>query len=364
METFYATPANRISAPGNVLTGVTVLNPLTDPRWAKFVQSHPAASAFHSAGWLEALRRTYGYPSVAYALESDGQLMAGLVCCWVRSWLTGTRLVSVPFADHSEPLVNSSDEFNVLMQAAIEDARRKGAKFVEVRPLSLDCGSSGLACSESYCFHALDITASTDRIFLAFHKDCVQRKIRRAERDNLRYECGTTPELIDKFYGLMLLTRRRHRLPPQPLMWFRNLVDCLPGSARIHLASTKCGQPVASLFTLQYGNSLVYKYGCSDEQLTATGGTALLFWRAIEQAKASGLAQLDLGRSDHDNPGLIAFKDRLGATRTTLSYWRSSARVTSSVRQLPGLKLAKTAFARMPDWMLTACGTLLYRHSG
>jgi lipid II:glycine glycyltransferase (peptidoglycan interpeptide bridge formation enzyme) len=359
-----ATPTSLMSNPGNAPRTVVLLNPLTDVRWTKFVQSHPAASVFHSPGWLDALRRTYGYSCVTYALESSGELVGGLVCCWVRSWLTGTRLVSVPFADHCEPLVNSNDEFDMLMQAAKQDACRNGANFVEVRPLSLQGANLGLVRSESFCFHMLDLTVPSDRIFAGFHKDCVQRKVRRAERENLQYECGATSELIEKFYRLMLMTRRRQQLPPQPLAWFRNLVDCMPGSVSIHLASTKNGQTVASIFTLRNRDTMVYKYGCSDVRFNAMGATQLLFWRAIQDGKSSGVCRLDLGRSDLDNHGLVAFKDRLGATRTELHYWRSGGRVGNSVRQMPGLALAKSIFTHMPDRVLTACGTLLYKHSG
>ena len=45
-------------------------------------------------------------------------------------------------------------------------------------------------------------------------------------------------------------------------------------------------------------------------------------WKAIQEAKNDQLDEFDMGRSDCDNPGLIAFKDRWGAARSTLSYLR------------------------------------------
>jgi len=44
---------------------VHVLDPLTDPRWPEFIERHPAASVFHSRGWLRALQMTYGYEPLA-----------------------------------------------------------------------------------------------------------------------------------------------------------------------------------------------------------------------------------------------------------------------------------------------------------
>ena len=82
----------------------------------------------------------------------------------------------------------------------------------------------------------------------------------------------------------------------------------------IHLAS-KGDTPVASLFCLDHGETVVYKYGCSDERFSNLGGTPLLFWKVIQGEKSRGLRWLDLGRSELDNEGLITFKDRLGATK-------------------------------------------------
>ena len=52
----------------------------------------------------------------------------------------------------------------------------------------------------TYHFHCLDLRPSAERLFQNFHKDCVQRKIRRAERENVKYEDGASEDLLQKFY--------------------------------------------------------------------------------------------------------------------------------------------------------------------
>src|SRR5207247_11186550 len=103
-----------------------------------------------------------------------------------------------------------------------------------------------------------------------FGKDSVQRKIRRAEREGLTYEGGRSESLLQKLYGLLVMTRRRHYLPPQPLDWFRNLVDCLGEDACIRIAS-KGSQPVAGILTLSNGKRLVYKTGDADASVNIPG---------------------------------------------------------------------------------------------
>ena len=92
----------------------------------------------------------------------------------------------------------------------------------------------------------------------------------------------------------------------------------------VHVAR-RAGEAVAAMITLRFARTLVYKYGGSDARHHPVGSMPFLFWRVIEQAHRDGLETLDLGRSNFDQPGLIAFKEHLGATRTTLTYHRLPA---------------------------------------
>ena len=66
--------------------------------------------------------------------------------------------------------------------------------------------------------------------------------------------------------------------------------------------------PVAAILTLSFKDTVTYKYGCSDERFNRLGGTPFLFWKTIQEAKAEGMSQLDLGRSDLHNEGSMASK--------------------------------------------------------
>lgn len=341
------------------------LNPLQDPRWQNFVDRHPHGSLFHSTQWLEALRRTYGYEPVVYTTTAPAnELSNGIVFCRVRSWLSGNRLVSLPFSDHCEPLANP-EEMTELIQSLRASRHITRWKYIELRPLRPDAAAQtrDLTMTESYSLQMLDLGASLDTLFRNFHKSCIQRKIQRAQRENLAYEEGRSDTLLNKFYDLLLLTRRRHGLPPQPLMWFRNAIACLGDRVLIRIAS-KHGQAVASIITMQYKDTLVYKYGCSDSSFNNLGGNSLLFWRAIQDAKRNGLLKFDLGRSEADNRGLITFKENWGAISTPLEYYRLPARQPYHLRSGWRSRVAKGVFSVMPDTLFAATGKLLYRHIG
>jgi hypothetical protein len=344
---------------------LNIIDPLTDPRWEDLVARHPSASAFHRRGWLEALKQTYGYrPFVLTSASAGEALTDGIAACRVTSWLTGTRMVSLPFADHCEPLVGDSGDRQLLSDRLVEECTRQHCKYLEFRPLlaTTNLGNQ-FQPGESFYFHELDLAPSIEQLFKGLHKDSIQRKIRRAEKEQLTYEVGRTEEFIEAFYNLLLITRRRHHLPPQPKNWFRNLAKSMGDAMHIRVAR-KNGAPVATLLTLRHRSNVIYKYGCSDGAFHQLGGMPFLFWKLIEESKASGAECIDFGRSEIDNEGLVAFKDKFGTTKKTLTYFRYPRTEKQNASSWGDSGFARRVFSVLPDGVLSAAGKVLYRHIG
>jgi len=339
------------------------IDPLRDPRWAEFVQRHPRASVFHTPGWLNALQRTYGYEPVAYTTSTPrSELTNGLVACRVRSSLTGKRIVSLPFSDHCEPLVDRAEERESLLEFLEREAEAEGWRYVELRSVSpLEDHHVGFRAHRVFYGHRIALHRPASELFCGLSKTRCQQMIRRAERMQLSYEEGRSAALVNTFYDLFRRTRRRHALPPQPITWFETVADCLGEKAKVRVVA-KDGVPVASLFTLAHTTSMVEKYSCSDERFHNLGGVALLLWKTIQEAKDTGLAEFDLGRSDPDAHGLISFKEGWGAIRNTLTYYRCPPGRSLSRTDGWPMRIARGMSRRLPDSVLAAAGKLLYRH--
>ncbi len=343
------------------------IDPLRDDRWTDLVQRDTRAAVFHSRPWLRALFQTYNYrPLVLTTSSAHEPLQNGAVFCEVKSWITGRRLVSLPFSDHCNLLADSDAQSEIL--AHVHERVSLGeSKYAEIRPMvstELALDASNVQPSEQFYFHKLSLEPSPEILFRNLHKDCVQRKVRRAEREALSYESGRSELLLTYFYQLLLRTRRRHKLPPQPLEWFRNLVACMGDNLTLRVA-LRNATPVAALLTLSFRDTVTYKYGSSDERFNAFGGMPFLFWKTIEEAREQGFASLDLGRSDLHNEGLATFKDRLGATRSQLTYFRCGSHKPASNARLEWVtQIASQVFAHLPNAALAASGKLLYKHIG
>jgi Acetyltransferase (GNAT) domain len=350
------------------MTELYQIDPVGDPRWSEFLEKHPCASVFHTPGWLEALRRTYGYEPIAYTSSPyGGEIRNGLVFCRIDSWLTGRRLVSLPFSDHCDPLFDSTDELDTFVGDLRTEVKTQGLKYVEIRPIN---GSfyrsgelSGFRPASRYQLHVIDLRPELRQIRQGFHKDSVQRRIQRAESAGLSEISGRSEALLKDFYRLIVLTRARHDLPPQPYEWFRNLIECLSDSLEIRLAY-KGTIPVAAILTLRFRDVALYKYGCSDTKYKNLGATPLLLWRAIEHAKSTGAREFSLGRSDYDNAGLITFKNHWTQHATSLVYWRDPGPANLKSSDDWRVRMAKRVFAAMPKQALPVAGRLIYRHIG
>jgi len=348
-------------------TAVHEIQPLRDPRWASLVQRHPRSSVFHTVPWLEALHRTYGYQPVAYTTSPPGvALEDGLVLCCATSWITGRRLISLPFSDHCEPLLNNASDDQLFLSALEQRLHREKLRYVEIRSQQPLEGTTPLRRSTlSYCVHHIDLRPNLNTLFGNCQKSCVQRKIRRAEREGLICETGQSDELLEAFWDLLLTTRRRHRIPPQPKSWFRNLLNCFGDALQIRVA-VKNRRPVAAILTLRHKDTLVYKYGCSDAHFNNLGGTQLLFWRSIQAGKSGGLRSFELGRTDWESAGLLRFKDRWGSVRSTLTYSQfSDAPLSDSFRAIGMewmMRIGKRAVPALPSCLLRIAGSALYKH--
>jgi Acetyltransferase (GNAT) domain len=346
-----------------LLTGLHRLDPCRDARWNRFLERHPDASVFHTPEWLGVLRSTYGYEPVVYTTSPPGvELNDGQPFCYINSWLTGRRLVSLPFSDHAGLLAKDPAELREILPSLRSQLQDMRCQYAEIRPVRCLVQQTTFVRSCFYYWHRLSLDADLEVLFRRFHHSCVQRRIRRARREDLEYSVGRSEVLLQQFYRLLLMSHRRHRVPPQPISWFRNLLRGLGEMVNVRVAS-KGGRPIAAVMTLSYKKSLIYKYGGSDARHHNLGGMPFLFWQMIQEAKDDGYAELDLGRSDIDNFGLIKFKEHWGARREVLVYWRCPAATLSTARRWES-KAVKKVLSVIPAAILPTAGRLLYRHVG
>lgn len=276
-------------------------------------------------------------------------------------------MVSLPFSDHCEPLIDSPEELGFFLDCLQAEMEHQEWKYLEVRPVDGSFNPNeregSFRATEQYYLHGLSLRSEIGDIFQSFHKDSVQRSICGAERAGLVCERGSSDRLLKDFYRLRLLTRSRYQLPPQPYAWFRNLVDSMDRSLEIRVAYQE-HLPIAAILTLRFRDTIYYKYGCADPKFQNLGAIAFLLWGAIRDSKTAGAEKFDLGRSQVDDNGLITFKDHWAGGHTEMVYWRYPGQAPRATNGSWKRKAVKHLFVHMPHRFLALTGKLVYRHLG
>ncbi len=342
------------------------LDPLTDARWQELVRSHPKVSIFHTVGWLRAIEETFAYSPIVLTTSRPGApLDNGVALCRINSWLTGRRLVSLPFSDHCEPLVHDEGHLTEIVSFLEARAREGHYKYVELRPADVVIGARpAWQISQAFYLHRLNLgKQNPSGLYLSFHKGCVRRRISRAIKESIEIRRGRSSDILNDFYGLVIKTRRRQGLLPQPNAWFAAILNHLAHNSEIYCAY-KEGRPIAAILALRFRKTLYYKYGASDAHFHRIGAMPYLLWMAIQDAIESGLDELDMGRTDYANASLATFKDRWNTSRFPLSYWRTPASAPSPLATKLPTRITTRAFAYLPATGLRVLGDFCYRHAG
>ena len=338
------------------LVGQPTVLEATDAEWLTFAKRHPQATAFHHPAWTSVLADAYGFEPGVFALRSiEGDVVAGLPFVRVRSRLTGSRLVALPFTDHSPALC--APGWDIAMGEAIRSwAKEEGPLEVHAR-LPLEDGhwvSAGVR-------HVMPL-GDRETVWKRLSKTPVGRALRKAERSELIPHIERDLPAMRAFFRLHCLTRRRQGVPVQPWRFFEQLHRHVlsEGLGMIVLARYR-GTPVAASLFLATNLTLIYKYGASDPAYLPLRPNNLVMWHAIEWGCEHGCATIDFGRSDIENSGLRQYKSSWGAQETshhhTVLPHRPRRREPSFA-----IKAAGVVLRRSPVIAARAVGELLYGH--
>ncbi|MBA2643491.1 MAG: GNAT family N-acetyltransferase [Actinobacteria bacterium] len=330
-----------------------------DPGWSAFVESRPAATPFHNPGWAGLLADCYGFRTFAFVLAGSDGIEAGVPVAEVRSLSRKKKWVALPFTDALAPL--GPPELIGDLTASLDDARREARiGSVEVRAPT----PNGSASVRGFT-HVLRLRPDSEALLETFSKSQVRRNIARAAREGVTVrEAEHEDDLLETFYALHLLTRSRQGVPIQPRRFFSLLWERIIARGLGTVLIAEVGRHVAAAAVfLTWGQTVVYKFGASDPEVLWARPNHAIFWEAIRRACASGMVELDFGRTDPGNDGLRAFKAGWGTDERPLVYTTfGDARTVHGSRALESVLSA--TIRHSPRWVCRAVGETLYRYAG
>ncbi|MBE3144910.1 MAG: GNAT family N-acetyltransferase [Planctomycetes bacterium] len=338
-----------------------LLNPIDYPDWDGLLLRSNNQSFFHTAGWAIVLEKTYRFKPLYFALDKGDQLVLLMPMMEIVSPLTGRRGVSLPFTDYCTPFSPDRSLLPWVMQSALEFAETRKWRYIEWRAGEYFMETT--SPYEAFYTHDIDLAKSEPGLFSALSDSC-RRNIKKSIKEGVSIKAERSFGSIKSFYHLNCITRKRHGLPPQPFEFFKNIHEYVISKGNgIVVSAHYEGNLIAASIYFHFGSKAIFKYGSSDIGYQRLRPNNLVMWETIRWFKNHGFASMNLGRTEHDNPGLLQYKRSWGAKESALNYYRYDISKKEYVARHSDVnKLYKWLFTRTPVSILRAIGKLSYRH--
>jgi CelD/BcsL family acetyltransferase involved in cellulose biosynthesis len=317
---------------------------------------HRFASLFSSPPWIEALACTYGFEIRAV---SDGA-GAFLLFAHVHD-LRGERILSLPFSDYCDPLVEDLATWEALVAPLL--ARGAPVRLRCLRnPIPLQ--DPRFAPVKRAMWHGVDLARDEAELWAGLGGSARQN-VRRALRHGVVVREGRALEDVRLFHRLHARLRKaKYRMLAQPAAFFDQLLELFGPEGLTVLIAEVAGEPVAALLLLQWQDTLYYKFNASTDQHLRPND--LLMWEAMRLGRRQGATLLDLGISDLDQPGLLRYKSKFATEAKEVVFLQSmpEARpdpVHDQASQMLGRLTRLLTEPLVPDEITEAGGAELYR---
>ncbi|WP_337996678.1 GNAT family N-acetyltransferase [Oleispirillum naphthae] len=298
--------------------------------------------AFENDGLLPANRRWLAACLRAYGLSAALWRQDGAVTPFLK---VGRAWVCLPFTHYAE--VDAAGA-----SAAADGLRRcRPDAPVELRTAE---PPPDAAAEAEYDRFVLDCSADAWANLSSRHRG----KIRKAERDGLRFSVG--PSELDDFYRLYARAMRDLGTPPHARRFFAELAEALGEGMTV--ATVRAGGTVvaAAAATVRAGE-MVNEWAAQAAAHDAPYPMDFLYWRLYELAGERGLHGLDLGRALRGG-SLHRYKNTWHARVSPLYYRRVGFSGTSrESREGQGARMVSAIWKRLPVSLSNRLGGLVRR---
>ncbi len=354
------------------MSRIVLIEPENDTRWDQFIEQHPNGRIYHSSGWKKVLEKCFGHMKGFYPalIDETGLIRAALPVFAVRSRIMGNRLVSIPFATTCDPLVETAEQLEALLQKVFDLASAIDIKKLQIK--TLNCG---LLCSDDrfwkhdfYKHHFILLDKEPEKLARSFHRTNVRQRIKRALNSNILVKQAEDESEMADFFRLHAITRKKVGLPPQPYSLFKCLWDTFSPSGRIVLLlARKNNETLAGLILFRFRDRVSAEFLAWDDQFVNLSPNHKLFWDAIQDSYNEGYKVFDFGRTAVSSKSLMTFKSRWGTTVVDLPqyfYPRKAYEGYLDRENTLAFWLINKAVTNLPENVCKVIGSFLYQHLG
>jgi CelD/BcsL family acetyltransferase involved in cellulose biosynthesis len=341
---------------------VIPVDPRRDARW-RALSSGPHGSLFTSPPWISAVCATYGFtPNARLALDDRGEQMGGFA--WVPvTDVRGHRLRSFPFSDWTDPIAPDETTWYALVDGLLGPDTHLSLRCHRADPPRHD---PLLQAVGEVAWHSTRLDTSVPELHRRISPQA-RHNIRKAEQAGVRIEAHTDIDGIRDFHRMHVsLRKRKYRMLAQPLDFFERIWEQFShDDAVVTLLARIDGDLIAGAVFLAWNNVLYFKFGSSVPEYLQLRPNDAIYWAGIRYAAQHGMAMVDWGVSDLDQPGLLRFKRKFASDEQRIVSLSSVG--TPSAGQADGDRVLAEITRlfvdkSVPDEITEKAGALLYRY--
>ena len=253
--------------------------------------------------------KVFNYKPVYYKILSEESVIGYLLGCEI-----GKKFVSIPHFSYGGPVYTSNKKTNMPIVIRIANYEIRGFE------------KHNKYYSDEKVSSFLHLQLSPEDQLKKF-KYNIRRQIRIAS-DNLEIRVGKI-NLLDDFFWVYAKNMQRLGSPPQPKLFFRELLSKYAFGESLVFCAYFNGKCVGGSFYLSYLDVAEVCWSGTDFNYNKLFVSYFLHWQLITHAINKEIKVFSFGRSSK-NSGSLRFKQHWGAIEKQL-YFNYSERVPSNI---------------------------------
>ncbi len=327
--------------------------------WDAFVETCPAATFFHKAGWKTVIEQAFGHRTHYLQATRNGRIVGVLPLTEVNSRLFGHTLVSNIFCDYCG--IAALDEaaraaLDLHAQALARERKVDHLEYRQTQPLHADWPGNDL-----YYIFRKAIDPEVEKNLQAIPRK-QRAMVRKGIKNHLTSELD---EGVDRFFTLFADNVKRHGTPALPKRYFRLLREVF-GTQCVVLTVLHQGKPVSSVLAFYFRDEVLPHHAGDSREARHLAANDFKYWELMRRSCERGCRMFDYGRSKRGT-GQYDFKKNWGFEPVPLhyEYYLVNAQSVTEHNPLnPKYRLFISLWRRLPTFVANALGPYIVKDLG
>jgi FemAB-related protein (PEP-CTERM system-associated) len=307
------------------MTQIVPLTKLDFDLWDTYISNHLDGSVYHLSFFKTVIEKTYHHRSYYFvAKDSNLKIVGVLPLFYIRSFLFGNALVSIPFCDYEGILADTPEISKLLFEKALQLSKALRCPDIELRQtteqLHLEEKDSTyfdkMTVQRSKVRMVLSLPETSEDLFAAFTPK-LRSQIRKPQKEGCVAKSGGT-ELLDDFYDVFVHNMRDLGSPVHTKQLMKRMIEKNPENIRIFVIYHN-NVPVACSLVAGFNKALINPWASFKRTYQKIAPNMLLYWEMLTYAISKRYHSFDFGRST-PGEGTFNFKEQWGAIPQQL-YW-------------------------------------------